>query len=240
MFLVCSFSKKPVMDIPAAIDLNKTLLARIIAGLFTLLGGGTGPARISIELHRRIVRVLRPAESAVRRLIVVLVTIKGMKAPLLRAHSRSVPSGLAGKGEGKKRQSFLLFDPRQRFWRQRPAKKAPAALPRIISLTDEGLRRLRESLDAPALADKKTEDISPIKLLRRLEAVAGALNDLPHQARRLIRALARRQSLPKLKFRTPLRPGRPPGNRQKPRLEVDHVLRDCDWLARNALAPDTS
>ena len=230
------------MDIPAAIDLNKALLARIIAGLFTLLGGGAGPARISVELHRRIVRVLRPAESAVRRLIVVFARITGVKAPppQPQAQSRSVPPGVASKGEGKKRQSFPLFDPRQRFWRQRPAKKAPAALPRIISLTDEGLRRLRESLNAPPVAEKKVQDISPLNLLRRLEAVAGALNDLPHQARRLVRALARRQSVPKLKFRTPLRPGRPPGNRQKPRLEVDHVLRDCDWLARNALPPDTS
>ncbi len=228
------------MDIPAAIDLNKTLLARIIAGLFTLLGGGTGPARISVELHRRIVRVLRPAESAVRRLIVVLVTITGMKAPPPRSQQRSMPASIARTGQGKKRQSFGLFDPRQRFWRQRPAKKTPAALPRIISLTDEGLRRLKESLNAPAPADKKANDISPINLLRRLEAVVGALNDLPHQAKRLVRALARRQDVPKLKFRTPLRPGHPPGHRQKPRLEIDHVLRECDWLARNALSPDTS
>ncbi len=188
--------------------------------------------------------MLRPAESAVRRLIVVLVTITGMKALLPRpqAQSRSVPPGLANKGEGKKRQSFALFDPWQRFWRQRPAEKAPAALPRIISLTDEGLRRLKESLNAPAPADKKATDISPINLLRRLEAVIGALEDLPHQAKRLVRAMARRQNVPKLKFRKPLRPGRPPGHRQKPRLEVDNVLRECDWLARNALpsAPDTS
>ncbi len=230
------------MDIPAAIDINKTLLARITAGLFVLLGGGTGPARISVELHRRIVRVLRPAESAVRRLIVVLVTITGLKAPPPRAQSqsRSIPEGVASKGTGKKSQSFPLFDPRQRFWRQRPAKKTPAALPRIISLTDEGLRRLKESLNAPAPADKKAGDISPINLLQRLEAVAGALNDLPHQAKRLVRAMARRENIPKLKLRKPLRPGRPPGHRQKPRLEVDNVLRDCEWLARNALPPDTS
>ncbi len=243
MFTFCSLPKQPAMDIPAAIDLNKTFLARIIAGLFTLLGGGAGPARISVELHRRIVRVLRPAESAVRRLIVVLVTITGMKAPPPRAQRRSsVPPGLARTGDAKKRQSFALFDPRQRFWRQRPAKKTPRALPRIISLTDEGLRRLKESLNAPPVPDKKAEDVSPINLLRRLEAVVGALNDLPHQAKRLVRALARRQNVPKLKFRTPLRPGRPPGHRQKPRLEIDHVLRECEWLARNALppAPDTS
>ena len=230
------------MDIPAAIDLNKTLLARIIAGLFTLLGGGTGPARISVELHRSIVRVLRPAESAVRRLIVVLVTITGVKALPPRAQSRSVPPALARTGDAKKRQSFPLFDPWQRFYRQRqpPAKKAPAALPRILSLDYDGLRRLRESLDAPQRADKKPADISPINLLRRLEAVIGALENLPHQAKRLVRALARRQKFPHLKFRKPLRPGRAPGFRVKPRLEIDRVLRDCEWLARNALPPDTS
>ena len=232
------------MDIPAAIDLNKTLLARIIAGLFTLLGEGNGPARISVALHRSIVRVLRPAESAVRRLIVVLVTITGMKAPPPRpqAQSRSVPSGLARTGTGKKRQSFALFDPWQRFYcqRQRPAKKASAALPRIISLDGEGLSRLKESLNAPYMPDKKPADISPLNLLRRLEAVIGALEDLPRQAKRLVRALARRQKFPHLKLRMPMRPGRAPGFRVKPRLEVDHVLRDCDWLARNALAPDTS
>ena len=229
------------MDIPAAIDLNKTLLARIIAGLFILLGRGAGPARISLELHRRIVRVLRPAESAVRRLIVVLVTITGVKAPPPRAQSRSsVPSGLGRTGKGKKRQSFALFDPRQRFWRQRPAKKTPAALPRILSLDDEGLHRLKEGLNAPYMPDKKPADISPINLLRRLEAVIGALENLPHQAKRLARALARRQKFPHLKLRMPVRPGRAPGFRVKPRLEIDHVLRECDWLARNALPPDTS
>ena len=68
----------------------------------------------------------------------------------------------------------------------------------------------------------------------------GALEDLPRQAKRLVRALARRQKFPHLKLRMPMRPGRAPGFRVKPRLEVDHVLRDCDWLARNALASDTS
>ena len=107
------------MDFHAAIDLNKSLLARMIAGLFALLGGGAGPARISIELHRRIVRVLRPAESAVRRLVVLLVTIKGLKAPPPRpqSQSRSVPPGSDRTGRGKKRQSFSLFDPWQRFYR---------------------------------------------------------------------------------------------------------------------------
>ncbi len=108
-------------------------------------------------------------------------------------------------------------------------------MPRIISLTDEGLRRLKEGLNAPPPAEKKVQDISPINLLRRLEAVIGALEDLPRQARRLARALARRQKFPHLKMRAPMQPGRPPGFRVKPCLEIDHVLRECDWLARNVL-----
>ncbi len=102
------------MDFPKAIDLNKTLLIRIIAGLYTLLGGaGKGlPLRISMELHRSIVRVLRPAESAVRRLIVVLVNISGVKAPP-RAPNR-VPSlrALAARAREKGRAksvSLLRF-----------------------------------------------------------------------------------------------------------------------------------
>ena len=71
------------MDLPKSIDLNKTAIARIVAGLFALLGltDGAVLARIPIELHRMIARVLRPAESAVRRLIVVLARITNVKAP---------------------------------------------------------------------------------------------------------------------------------------------------------------
>jgi hypothetical protein len=77
-------------------------------------------------------------------------------------------------------------------------------------------------------------------LLRRLGALKDALENLPRQARRLVRALARRENIPRLRFRMPLRIGPPPGHRKRPRLEIDTVLHDCHWLARNAVAPDTS
>ena len=53
------------MDIRAAIDLHRTALLRIIAGLFALLEAAE--ARIPLALHRSIARVLRPAESAADR-----------------------------------------------------------------------------------------------------------------------------------------------------------------------------
>jgi crotonobetainyl-CoA:carnitine CoA-transferase CaiB-like acyl-CoA transferase len=77
-------------------------------------------------------------------------------------------------------------------------------------------------------------------LLARLTALKEALMDMPRQARRLVRELARRRNRSRVEFKMPLRPGRAPGHRKKPRLDIDTVLHQCDWLARNALAPDTS
>jgi hypothetical protein len=41
-------------------------------------------------------------------------------------------------------------------------------------------------------------------------------------------------------FRSPLRPGPPPGHREEPREEIDFVLRACHALARDALWNDSS
>ena len=222
------------MNIPQAIDLNKTALARIIAGLFALLGQAA-LARIPIELHRSIARVLRPAESAVRRLIVVLARITNVKAP----PPRPAPAGLVRTGERHQRLSFQLFDPRQRFFRpQRPTKTR--AQPRISFFGDAGVRTISWGGKIPPSRDKTDGLENPANLLRRLEAIKAALDDLPRQAKRLARALARRQKSPQLKLKMPLRPGRAPGWRLKPRLDIDHVLHQCDWLAREALPPDTS
>ena len=225
------------MNIPHAIDLNKAALARIVAGLFALLGEAA-LARIPIELHRSIARVLRPAESAVRRLIVVLARITNVKAPPPR--QRSAPAGLVRTGEGKPRITFQLFDPRQRFFRPKhQAKIRPQ--PRISFFGDAGVRTITWGREPAPKHDKASDGLeNSANLLRRLEAIKAALDDLPRQAKRLVRALARRQKLPQLKLKMPLRPGRAPGWRVKPRVDIDHVLHECDGLAREALAPDTS
>jgi hypothetical protein len=78
------------------------------------------------------------------------------------------------------------------------------------------------------------------RLHLRLQALKTALEDLPRQTRRLVRARARREKVPSLRFKLPMRPGRPPGHRKKPVHEVAHVLAECHALAFKALAPDTS
>ncbi|MGB8313201.1 MAG: hypothetical protein WCE69_01820, partial [Aestuariivirga sp.] len=74
----------------------------------------------------------------------------------------------------------------------------------------------------------------------RLQALKFALDDLPRQARRLARLRLKRENIPTLKFKTPLRPGPPPGRRKKPIHEIDEILIECHELAWEALKPDTS
>ena len=61
-----------------------------------------------------------------------------------------------------------------------------------------------------------------------------ALDNLPRQARRLLRAMARDQSR-RRRLAGPLRPGRAPGWRKRAQFEIDSILHQCDWLAREAL-----
>ena len=223
------------MDLSRAIDLNRTALARILAGLFALLGltDGAAPERISRALHRAIAGTLRPAESAARRLIMSLAKTVRVKA----SPPRSMPKGIVRAGGGKPRLSFQLFDPRKRFFRKRIPPDIARARPSITFFDRSGYRRIylcpepRPSLDG--LAASAT-------LARRLQALKAALDDLPRHAKRLARALARRASVPRLKFQGVMRPGLAPGWRKRPLEEIDEVLRQCDWLAREALAPDTS
>ena len=77
-------------------------------------------------------------------------------------------------------------------------------------------------------------------LTRRLQALKLALEDLPRQARRLARWRVRRENMPSPKFKSPIRPGPPPGRRRKPVHPIDKVLTECHWLAFEATRPDTS
>ena len=101
------------MDWDLAIKRNSKALKGIIEVLFALLGlDGTDAAlRIPRSLHSAVLGVLRPAESAVRRLIVIAARNVVVKL----APSRPMPEGRKiGEGGGSSPPSFQLFDPRKR------------------------------------------------------------------------------------------------------------------------------
>ena len=102
------------MDWDVAIKRNSKALKAIIEVLFALLGldGTDAASRIPRSLHSAVLGVLRPAESAVRRLIV----IAARNVVVELARSRPMAEGRKiGKGGGSRSPSFPLFDPRKRL-----------------------------------------------------------------------------------------------------------------------------
>ncbi|MFL5259874.1 MAG: hypothetical protein ACJ8AS_08975 [Hyphomicrobiales bacterium] len=226
------------MDWARAIAVNQTALTRIVAALIAMVGLAADGvvARLPRPTYRAMLQVLRPAEAAVRRLIVIAARGLMAKLPPLRP----MPAGLALAGRGGGRVSFQLFDARKRFGPARGKSAVVKAEPRIFI---HGASPLVPLFRHRALASPVTEPdgtVAALRLGRRLAAIKRALEDLPRQAMRLARWQARRASMEGAKFTSPLRPGPPPGHRKKPKGEIDWVLRTCHALARDALAEDTS
>jgi hypothetical protein len=222
------------MDWTLAIDRHREPLLRIVAALFALIGLGQGETvkRLPWPLYRAVLRVLRPAEAAVRRLIV----IAAQNMVVTPSRVRPAPAGLAIKGQGQGRLSFQLFDPRQRF--DRDCRPIPSRWPepRIHFLDVDPRSPLFRQ--PPPTAPRDTVNAQP--LCRRLAAIKRALDDLAFQARRYARWRARPVEQRKPKLASPLRPGPPPGFRKTPTHDVDAILAECHWLARTVPQPDTS
>ncbi len=225
------------MDWAKAIERNSEALKGIVEVLFAMLGlAGDAPvARLPRSVHSSVLRLLRPAESAMRRLVVIAARGLVVKP----VPSRSMPAGPIGKG-GSRRPSFQLFDPRKKFAgpRHRAFARNP---PRIHFFGNDP--RVAALWQAPQPVDPAPSPdglVNAERLARRLQALNFALDDLPRQARRLARWRVKRENAKTPKFRSPLRPGRPPGYRRKVVHEVDEVLIECHGLACDAMKPDTS
>ena len=230
------------MDWDLAIKRNSKALKGIIDVLFALLGldGTDAASRIPRSLHSAVLGVLRPAESAVRRLVVVAARGLVVKP----RPSRPMPKGhIIGKGSGPSRPSFRLCDKRI-FFPELDNRRVKYAKhpPRILFFGDDSRVDSLWSAPQPAPVPAPSPDglVNAERLTRRLQALKLALDDLPRQARRMARWRARRETMKSPKFKSPLRPGPPPGHRKRQIHEVDEILANCHWLAWEALKPDTS
>ena len=231
------------MDWDRAIERNREPLLRIVAALFAMIGlSEAGQVeRLSRPVYRAVLFVLRPAEAAVRRLIIVAA--RGMVVK--PSPKRPAPAGLAITGKGQGRLSFRLFDRRRRFdgGNDRPTR-GPQPQPRIRFLGggfDPRIPLFRQPQPA-ALAPppKKDDTVNAKPLCRRLAAIKDALEDLPRQAKRLARWRARPMEARRPRLANSLRLGPPPSRRKRPSHEVDEILKECHWLARNVPVPNTS
>jgi hypothetical protein len=235
------------MDWALAIRLNRSALLGVVAAIVALLDRA-GEGRVTRRLRKAALALLRPAEAATRRLIVIA-------ARGLTAASRPRPIiafGPGGAGRGREGDALLrpaafrLFDPPKRFAFKRWVPP-PAGVPRIRTFWPAPAQPV-------AIAPPPAQPVGPrapvdpdapvdaARLRLRLAALERALTDLPRQARRLARWRAR-EAAPRnavLPRHRPLRLGSPPGWRRRPTREVDRVLRECHALAHDALRHDTS
>ncbi|MDQ6437090.1 hypothetical protein RB623_23810 [Mesorhizobium sp. LHD-90] len=199
------------MEVSPAIDKNWQALKRLLAMLVGMAELGDG-ITLPRHLHRAILRLLRPAESAARRLIIaaargIVVTLPPVRPrkpkpksvePVLRSLGIAVTMSNAdfARAEAAKRaaarraarprtMNLPLLDPLKNPFRIRRRYVPAHAVPRIRSLDDSASCR---PLPAPPSPD---DPVSASRLALRLEALGRALDDLPGQAKRFARWKAR-------------------------------------------------
>src|SRR5690606_31290223 len=99
------------MDWDAAIEKHREALKRVLAGLLVMAGFvGSSPATLPRHLHRAVLNLLRPAEAAVRRLVIVaargiVVEVRHPGPPMMRRIAGLPASPLTGKGGGLPRST---------------------------------------------------------------------------------------------------------------------------------------
>ncbi len=220
------------MNDEVIINYQVTALMRLVASMFALFGlvpNGPVIASIPADIRRRVLRVLQPAESALRR--VILMKARGLIVSI--SPKRPAPKGLRlkGKGTGDRIPAFVLFDPRKWFRElAKPHRILRGAGPRISGF-DEQRPAFEPSVPRSAEAN-------PANLCRRLQVLQNALETIPAQAKRLARLQARRRAAGEPLRRTePRRPGWPPGYRKHHTHPVDEILWDCDILVRREPRP---
>lgn len=213
------------MDWQKAIAINCAALQRVLAAIAAL--AGLAPDAKTITLPRavrlEILRVVRPAESALRRLIVIAA--RGIKPSL---QNRPAPDFSRLPQHKNRPASFALFDRRKRFAEKRASEMPLKGVPRLtFTATTAALPALSYPRKAP----------DDTRLMQRIRALQEALADMPKQARRLARHQVRRATLPAGPRRVgPLRPGFPPAHKKRPTHEIDFILRECHALAVQARA----
>ncbi|HEV7252414.1 MAG TPA: hypothetical protein VGN97_04855 [Mesorhizobium sp.] len=258
------------MDWDYAIERNREALKRVLAALAAmaalpvLLAGGARPT-LPRHLHRAVLRLLRPAESAARRL--VIMASRGLVVALPRSHPRKPKQPTLRPGT----VTGIWMPPHLRPQADRPARPARAcALPLFDALPRWGARKRKAASGVPRLCLPGLSALLPVppgrqskgrlplapddaidagRLALRLHALASALDDLPAQARRFARWRTRRDAErqkqasgpARARRLSPLRPGRPPGALRRPGHELHEILNDAHSLAVRALdGPDTS
>ncbi|QPC88722.1 hypothetical protein GA830_14410 [Mesorhizobium sp. NBSH29] len=245
------------MDWDRAIEVNREALERVLVMLICMAGlrravlhpGDAGRTTLPRHLHRAVLRLLRPAESAMRRLVIIIarglvVAPRDMPGGCFsRAPGRTFPAHNAlNDAQGQKKCGLPLCDPARRYFLPLRRGAASNSVPRI-SLP--GI--LAPFVITPRPLPARDDLVDANGLVLRLQTLTHVLDDLPRHALRFARwhararAEASQPAAQKNRRRWPLRHGRPPGAHRKGDHEVHLLLTNLHGLAFDALQrPDTS
>ena len=197
---------------------NREALKRILATLVAIAGMARGTSTLPRHIYRAILLLLRPAESAARRLIIaasrgIVVVLPPFRPRKPRTRiSDTVAAyrrlGLAvnlskedfaryqaelkaaeRRAARPRRLNLPLLDPLKNPFRIRRRYVPNRAMPRITWLDSDA--RL-QPLPPPPSPD---DPINAAKLMLRLQALGRALDDLPAQAQRFARWRARNDAV---------------------------------------------
>lgn len=238
------------MDWTLALNRHSLALRQVIATLAAIfINCSTIEPVRSLPRHVRIdmLRLLRPAESAARRLIVIAA--RGLVLPTVRPRKpgpnaywgrnalgrlvrRVVPlHKLPGvKPAPPRGHSFPLLDPLADPTKRRP-KRARHSVPRIAQ---PGVFDRRPVPPKP----KPSDLVDARRIFQRLDTLTKVLDDLPKQARRYLRWCSRRERARAENRRhrqSLMKPGTPPGwqrqKRNRARHQVFDILDETHGLA---------
>lgn len=230
------------MDQSEAVERNRQALLSVIAALFSMAELSAAYSTLPRRVYRTILRLLRPAESATRRLVIALAQGLDLGSTALRPH-RWGAARRSPEMPARSAVTLPLFD---RFKTYRHQRRASFAVPRIST---PGLTLLFAITPRPDPMPGDLIDAS--RLHARLSALQIALNDPARYAARMARWMALREHRAKTwqdaqsrrrRFQriSPLRPGRCPGQLPrscgaKERHRVHDILEHAHELALFAM-----
>jgi len=236
------------MDWTLALERNQTILLRHVAWLFAWLTLEVGGSVETVPRHKRLTvfLVLRPSEAAYRRVVYIAMYVRGVVAPVFKARVKSeAPKKkiVAEKPAGTRPLPFKLIDPRKRFdlFPDRP-KYVKGPGPRVTDMWSDDPIFDRSDLYAYQERMKRPpptpdDEISAKALCRRMNSLMAALQDLDGQVLCMAKLHGRMKWVQEQTGKRPLqtlRPGYPPGHRQRHRHAVDEILKETHQLALDA------
>ncbi len=233
-------------DTDRLVEHNRLALLRVLAGLFVMAGltPGTGVIEtLPRGVKYAILKVLRRSESATRRLIAAeadkLADVAYVPPP---KHEKSQTKRTdAPKRRAPRMPLFRLVDPRKHLEELHPNRRARRAAARkkrggervlLFRIAGFDGRPDYEEWSEPVPELTPDDMLTAAGISRRMQALHHALGDLPAQAMRMKREIAKRKAAkPGPASVPPLRAGLPPGYRAGGTEPVDIILRDCHWIA---------